>query len=263
MMRRILPLLALLVPLPLTAQQLHVPIIPDLIGPNTEGANVSVVVTPGLKSNRNLRNSLRNARTRMQKGGEVSARALRALANAGDGLASQRYVRLLQAEQEYPNPSDLAYYSAIAVGTGRIWTLGTMIEAMHQLDPDTEPRQRVRKYIQVLSPHAWAGNITALQAVVDFNGEGRLFGPLSERTRARIQVEAARHGDGRIELSIAVAMLERIRAAANPDPKELAHARSLLQQSAKSTHLAVATSAQNLLLLIETPETGAQSGDNS
>ena len=65
MMRRILPLLALLVPLPLAAQQLHVPIIPDLIGPNTEGANVSVVVTPGLKSNRNLRNSLRNARTRM------------------------------------------------------------------------------------------------------------------------------------------------------------------------------------------------------
>lgn len=263
MMRRMFALLVLLAPLPLAAQQTHVPIIPNLFGPNTDAANVSVVVTPGLTSNRNLRNSLRNARTRMQKGGEVSARELRALANAGDGLASQRYVRLLQAEEAEPNPSDLAYYAAVAVGTGRVWTLRTMIEAMHQLDPKTEPRQRVRKYIQVLYPHAWAGNLAALQAVVEFNGEGRLFGPLSDKTRTRIQVEAAKHGDGRIELGIAVAMLERLRATENPNRTDQAYARRLLQQSANSTHLAVATSAQNLLLLIGPPETGAQSGDNS
>lgn len=263
MIRLVLPLLAMLAPVPLAAQQVHVPIIPNLIGPNTEGAQVSVVVDRGLTSNRNLRRSLRDARTRMQQGDNLSAEELRALANAGDGLAAQRYVRLIEAQQTTPNPSDMAYFSAIAVGTGRVWTLRTMIDAMHRLDPETEPRERVRKYIKVLYPHAWAGNTLALQAVVEFNGEGRLFGPLSDKTRARIQTEAAKHGDGRIELGIAVAMLERSRAAATPDPKDLAYARRLLQQSAKSTHLAVATSAQNLLLLIQTPETGAQNSDNS
>jgi hypothetical protein len=249
--RYLLPFLALMAPLPLTAQQVHVPIIPNLIGPNTDGAQVSVVVDRGLTSNRNLRSSMRAARTRMQQGQDVGAEALRALANLGDGLAAQRYVRLLEAQDTAPNPSDLAYYSAIAVGTGRIWTLRTMIEAMHQLDPETEPSARLRTYIKVLYPHAWAGNTLALQAVVEFNGEGRLFGPLSDKTRARIQTEAAKHGDGRIELGIAVGMLERHRAAARPNPKDLAYAQRLLRQSAKSTHLAVATSAQNLLLLID------------
>lgn len=263
MKRFAVALMALVLPCSLAAQQAHVPIIPDLIGTDHGNAQVSVIVDRGLTSNRNLRNSLRAARNAMHRGDAVSASRLRALANAGDGLAAQRYVRLLLAEEATPDPSDLAFYSAIAVGTGRIWTLRTMIAAMHKLDPAREPRERIRRYIRVLYPHAWAGNTLALQAVLDFNGEGRLFGPLSDKTRARIAVEAAKHGDGRIELSMAVALLERTRAVPTSDPKDLNLARQLLEKSATSAHLAVATSAQNLLLLMQAQETGARNGNSS
>ena len=268
-MKRFIPAaLAMITALPLTAeqapQQTHVPIIPNLIAPSHEGVQVSVIVDRGLTSNRSLRSSMRAARNRMHKGGDVTAAEFLALANAGDGLAAQRYVRMMLNDKETKaDPSDLAYFSAIAVGTGKVWTLRTMIDAMHKLDPKTEPPARVRKYIKVLYPHAWAGNTLALQAVVEFNGEGRLFGPLSDKTRQRIQQVAAKHGDGRIELGIAVGMLERIRAAATPDPKDARYARVLLEKAAKSGHLAVATSAQNYLHLMNAQETGAQDADNS
>ncbi len=65
--------------------------------------------------------------------------------------------------------------------TGRIWPLQDAITAMHQLDPATEPSDRIQMYIQTLYAHALAGNALALDAVVDLNGEGRLFGPMSMR----------------------------------------------------------------------------------
>ena len=74
----------------------------------------------------------------------------------------------------------------------------------------------------MLYPHAWAGNTLALEAVVAFNGEGLLFGPLSERTRLRILNEAQEHGDGRVEFGMAMALLERSRATETQDPKDLA-----------------------------------------
>jgi hypothetical protein len=241
---------------PLAAQEVPGSIIPNLIAPNIDGTRVSVTVDRGLTSDKQLRSSaLRKARMALRKGGEVSAKDLRALAEAGDGLAAQRYVRVLTSADTSPNMSDLAFFSAVAVGSGRIWTLRTMIDALHQLDPKTEPPARVRKYIQVLYPHAWAGNTLAMEAVVAFNGEGRLFGPLSERTRGRILASAIEHGNGRIEFGIAMALLERARATETPDPEDLANARSLLKQAMASDHLAVSTSARNLLRLMDNPKT--------
>ncbi|MEM8654418.1 MAG: hypothetical protein AAGF36_06705 [Pseudomonadota bacterium] len=225
-------------------------VIPNVIAPSTEGVQISVKVTPGLRSSKRLRSAaLRQARTDLHAGDPVTATDLRALAEAGDGLAAQRYVRVLEASGT-ADPSDLAYFSAVAVGTGRVWTLDTMVRAMHQLDPATEPQTRINKYISVLYPHAWAGNPLALQAVIDFNGAGRLFGPLSDRTRQRILDQARAQDDGRLELGLAVALLER----ANPD--DTIQARELLQRAEASEHLAVKTTAQNLLRRITavTPE---------
>lgn len=238
--------------LPLGAAAQDAPVIPNLIAPADTSARISVTVDPGLRTSNALRPELRRARAALHAGNPVSAENLRRLAQAGDGLAAQRYVRVLSAKDN-ADPSDIAYFAAIAVGTGRIWTLEKMIEAMHRLDPGTEPRARIRKYIRVLYPHAWAGNSVALQAVVDFNGEGRLFGPLTERTRQRIEAEAREQGDGRIELGLAVAMLKRTRAIQTPDPAELDQARSLLLLAEASDHLAVRTTAQNLLRLMDEP----------
>jgi hypothetical protein len=129
----------------------------------------------------------------------------------------------------------------------------TMIAAMHELDPVEEPRDRIRKYIRVLYPHAWAGNRPALNAVVAFNGEGRLFGALSNRTRDRILSQSEKNGDGRIELGMAVSLLER--AAETPNEEDMAQAKSLLERVKSSDHLAVRTSALNLLRLMDPPET--------
>ena len=237
--------------LPVAAQSQTAPIIPNLIAPDTSSDLISVKVDRGLTSNKSLRSaSLRQARTRLQKGGDVTNDELRALAAAGDGLAAQRYVRILQ-NNNAASASDIAFFAAVAVGTGRIWTMGAMIDAMHKLDPASEPRERIRKYIRVLYPHAWAGNARALEAVVAFNGEGRLFGPLSQATRDRILAESQKTGDGRIELGMAMGLLERIAAAEEPDPDAQAQARELLERAAGSTHLAVTTTAQNLLRLLD------------
>jgi len=249
-------LIACGVAMPLAAQDASGPIIPNLIASNIEDTRVSVTVDPGLRSSKRLRTvALRNARAALHDGRDVSAHDLRLLAEAGDGLAAQRYVRVLDSASAKPSQSDLAYFSAVAVGTGRIWTLRTMVDALHQLDPETEPRARVRKYMQVLYPHAWAGNTLALEAVVAFNGEGRLFGALSERTRERILAEARKQGNGRIEFGIAMGLLERTRAAETPDPADLALARNMLELASASDHLAVRTSAQNLLRLMDNPKT--------
>lgn len=251
-MRMVAMILALGCGTAVVAQEAHSPVIPNLIAPGKGDTRVSVIVDRGVTSHKQLRTAAsRRARAALHAGQEVSAADLRALAGAGDGLAAQRYVRILQAAKTPADPSDIAFYAAVAVGTGRVWTLGAMIEAMHKLDPATEPKARVRKYIQVLYPHAWAGNTAALEAVVAFNGEGRLFGPLSERTRQRIAVETRAHGDGRIELGMAMGLLERARAAQTLDPADLDQARDLLVRAAASEHLAVATTAQNLLRLMD------------
>lgn len=251
------PLIALGFSLPLAAQEVYTPIIPSVIAHDLGDTRISVTVDTGLTSNKQLRSAaLRNARAAMHGGGDVSPEHLRALAEAGDGLAAQRYVRLLQASDIPPSPSDLAYFSAISVGAGRIWTLKTMIDAMHELDPKSEPRARINKYIRVLYPHAWAGNPLALEAVVAFNGEGRLFGSLSDRTRDRILAESRKHGDGRIELGMALSLLERTRAAESPVPEDLDLAHSLLKLAENSDHLAVKASAQNLLRLMDKGKTG-------
>ena len=85
--------------LPVVAQTQTAPIIPNLIAPDTSSDLISVKVDRGLTSNKSLRSaSLRQARTRLQKGGDVTNDELRALAAAGDGLAAQRYVRILHAD---------------------------------------------------------------------------------------------------------------------------------------------------------------------
>ncbi|APX14281.1 hypothetical protein [Tateyamaria omphalii] len=251
-MMRALAAFVFVLSLPLStaaAQDLPRSNIPNVIAPaGLEAERVSVVVDRGLTSNKGLRSrALRVARDALHAGEPVAADQLRSLAEAGDGLAAQRYVRLLQAKKAQGTPSDIAYFSAIAVGTGRIWTLGAMIDAMHTLNPETEPKARVRKYIQVLYPHAWAGNRLAFEAVVDFNGAARLFGPLSERTRARILEEAQKQGDGRIELGMAMGLLERATDKDRASGSDLTDARALLQVAVQSKHLGVSTTAANLL----------------
>ena len=214
---------------------------------DTASRQISVKVSAGLTKTRKLPTpALRAARKAMLAGTEIGPADLRALADHGDGLAAQKYVRLLATAIPPADPSDIAYYGSLAVSTGRVWSLPQAVAAMRQLDPETEPSKRKRAYIAMLYPHAWAGNTLALDAVIDLNGEGRLFGPMSEATRKRILEVDAKTG-GRIFLRLALGLMQK------PDrsPAEDAQLRDYLARAAKTDNLAVKTTSSNLLALLD------------
>lgn len=230
---------ALLLAAPALAQQTPMP-----FAPSKETRQISVEVTQGRSSMRGLPRDLREARRMMLDRQEIPDSSMRRLADRGDGLAAQRYVRRLVAQGEMEaQASDVAYYAAIAVGTGRVWTLPQMIEAMGHLSAKTEPRARIRKYIQVLYPHAWAGNTIALQAVVDFNGEGRLFGALSDSTREKIVSHSGKAGDGMIPLRMALVLMEKHEMTKD----ETAEARRLLDSARQTTHPGIRATAEAMM----------------
>ncbi|MEM8730018.1 MAG: hypothetical protein AAGF79_08870 [Pseudomonadota bacterium] len=245
-MRRLTILAALLAPVMLPAQTIPIP-----LSDSAETRQISVAVAPGVRSMRQVPSArLRVLRARMHRGEDLPSTALKELANLGDGLAAQRYVRRLLDSPD-ASPSDIAYYAAIAVGAGRVWTLPDMIDAMRLLDPQSEPWFRIRTYISVLYGHAWRGNTLALDAVEEFNGAGKLFGPLTERTRARMIAQAEKNGDGRLELRMALALLEQ-GAAQNELPEaDVAQLRGLLSQAAAADSLSARAMAENLLTLTE------------
>lgn len=229
--------LALAAPVPAPAEPLAV-----LFPGDPASHDISVTVTPGLSSMSALPSlTLRNVRRRMHAGEEIPDPALRELAAWNDGLAAAKYLQRLRTRPA-AHPSELAWYAAIAAGTGRTWALRDMIAAMGRLDPATEPKERMRKYIRVLYAHAWAGNEMALDAVIAFNGPDRLFGPLSEATRAKILAEAERIGNGRIELRMAMRLLED-----RPLPEAArAEVTAYLARAAGSDHPGIAAAAQAL-----------------
>lgn len=224
--------------------------VPMTIRPSVETKGISVEVVAGRSSMSGLSATLRAARSAMHEGGAVEPDLLRQLAERGDGLAALRYVRVLQADPA-SSASDMAYFSALAVQTGRGYLLDEMLDAMDLLDPATEPRNRVNTYIAALYPQAWAGNAIALDAVYRFNGDGRLFGALSDRTRDRLLDEMRRIGDGRGELGIAINLLEaRAKNETSPFGEE-GRVRSLLTDAANSTHPGTIAAANALLLSLE------------
>lgn len=213
-----------------------------LMPPDPADRQISVVVSPGLASNAGLPDDLRLARENMQAGQDISAAELRALADRNDGLAAQKYVRLLLADPA-ATASDIAYYATVAVGTGRVWSMPDAVAAMRLLDPATEPVERTRAYVRMLYPHAWAGNALALDAVIDLNGEGRLFGALSEETRLKILEQDAINADGRAVMRLALALLSQ----PSRTPEQEALVDDYLTRAAAVTNLAISVTAANLL----------------
>ncbi|UWQ19664.1 hypothetical protein [Jannaschia sp. M317] len=221
--------------------------VPMTIPPAATASGITVQVTEGRRSMRGLNSRLRAARRAMHQGADVSPEDLRDLADRGDGLAATRYTRILLADPA-ATASDRAYYAALAVQTGRGYLLDEMLTAMDRLDPEAEPRDRVRLYISTLYPQAWAGNAVALDAVYRFNGEGTLFGALSDATRDRLLAEMREIGDGRGQLGMALRLLEA-RAKADTDTawSEADRVQTLLTEAAASPHPGVATAAATLL----------------
>lgn len=250
MIRRLI-LIAALVGAPVAAwaeaQGLNIPI------PAAEEArDVAVVVDRGLTKTKYLRSrALRNARRAMLAKEPVSEEDLRALADRKDSLAALKYQQILWQRGVKENASDIAYYGSVAAAAGRVSAFHKMVRAMHHLDPQTEPAGRKRQLMRVLYPYAWGGNAVALDALVDFNGEGRLFGALSQKTRSRILAQAE-GGDGRTELRLAVNLLKNDTRTRDDEAEAL----RLLERAQHSSRLSVQTTALNLIALVGSWQAG-------
>lgn len=238
---RALSLLAVALPGPVCAQP--APALPALPGlDDSRSRQISVVVTRGLTRTVDLPTAgLQQARLDMLAGFPVVDADLRALADHWDGLAAQHYVRRLLEAEPRGSDSDIAFYGSIAVATGRVWSMADAVEAMRRLDPATEPPERIKVYSDMLYPHAWAGNSLALAAVIDLNGDGRLFGPLSTATRARLLELGDQTGDGRIALQMAMSLLM------SPTPENRQQAQDYLSRAKAGNDLAVQAMAAALL----------------
>jgi hypothetical protein len=218
--------------------------------PDDASATVSVTVIEGLRSNARVpTEALRTARKAMQDGQDIAVDDLKALADLGDGLAAQRLVRLIGSGGTEASTSDLAHYAGIAVGTGRVAMLPTLVEALLRIDPLTEPPERVAAHASVIYAHAWAGNALAMDALIALNGEGRLFGPLSDATRSKIEAAGDEAGDGRIFLTMALVDLQP-----GGDP---ARAAGYLTRAAEGSSMMVRLAAETLLNNRATPAQAA------
>jgi hypothetical protein len=236
---RTLAVLALLAAVPAGADIILPPIPYD-----AAGAKISVITaTPLSGTNKLPPGDMRKARKAMIAGAEISDQMLRDLADQGDSLAAQKYVQRLVDRGIAQNASDIAYYGSFAVGTGKVFLLKDTIEAMRRLDPATEPQARRDAYVAMLYPHAWAGNTLALDAVIGMNGEGRLFGPMTDETRARITEVGERLGGPRFALRQALIHLQNRPMTAG----DRAEARRSLAIAAQSQDLTVRVTAENLL----------------
>lgn len=215
--------------------------------PRAEVQNDTVmIVDRGLTKTRYLPTEvLKSRRIAMLDGQVLSDGELISLAERKDSLAALKYTQRLWDRGVEAHASDIAYYGSIAAAAGRKSAFHKMLRAMYLLDPATEPSARKRQLISVLYPNAWNGNTQALDAVVDFNGEGKLFGALSNKTRLRI-LTAAKSGDGRVELRMAVNLLNT--KTRTPDDEE--QAIWLLERAQQSSTLSVAATAQNLIALV-------------
>jgi hypothetical protein len=213
---------------------------PMMVPPPFESTRIGVTVFPSLATNAGLPDDLRFARLAMQAGNVVSPTMLRDLADRRDGLAAARYVDWLLTEAPAPTASDIATYAAIAAGTGRTSYFAEFVEALYHLDPATEPDDRKALYISVLYPHAWEGNLLALDAVIDLNGPDRLFGALSDATRDRILEQ---DDSGRAALRLALGLL--LKSPRSDDDEATINA--YLTRAMGADNLGLSVTAANLL----------------
>ncbi|MEQ8341899.1 MAG: hypothetical protein RID15_00355 [Marinovum algicola] len=204
-----------------------------------ESRRIAVVVDRGITHTRQLPTAeLRRLRKAMVGNRPLRDADLRRLAEAGDGLAALRMVKRLRPRGPAEHASDIAYYASIASGAGRQGLFDDFVAALYLLDPAREPKHRVSQFIRVLYPHAWAGNSLAQDALIALNGPGKLFGPMSEATRARIRQE----GGARMVLALAMKDLSRD----DLDAAALTRVIGYLELAERTGDLPVRTMAQSL-----------------
>lgn len=189
---------------------------------------------------------LQAARKRMVTGGQLSSSALRALADAGDGLAAYRYGKLLQTSQPPAKVGSAAHYFAIAAYTGRAFAVAPLAQLLQSEGADYGP-SLLQNSLNALTVQATSGNAKAAQFLAKMYATGVPFG--LDLTQAQHFTALAGQDDpvGAVKLGIAL-MGDASDAALNH-----VGAKAALSIAANSTNLSAKVTAENLLRLLDTP----------
>jgi hypothetical protein len=203
---------------------------------------------------------LQSARKRMIAGRRISFDQMRAIADAGDGLAAFRYAERLLELDDPALLDDAAHYFASAAHTGRDYAVAPLLRVL--VMPGIEISEARLKHIETaLRRHALRGNAKATEALIGFYSTGTPFG-LQPEAANELQQAVALGGDP--EAAIAMAL----RAMSDPATTlSDADIEALLQVAVTSENLGQRTTAENILSLLQkrTPaagETPTETGEN-
>ncbi|UWQ17945.1 hypothetical protein [Jannaschia sp. M317] len=217
-------------------------------GPDSDARRITVTLTPGIRSGRELRSaSLKDTRRRLSQDQPVTRDALRALADAGDGMAALHLARQFDAEGLRVNPANLAHYYGMAAATGRLGGLFGLVDTLKRVDPEQTSEARLAMLKRTVLAYAQAGNSVAIEALAGFHSTGRPFGPLDADLQA-LATTGAGQGAALIALQLAS---DRMQTGWN-DAQALTEAQGYLRAASSSKSVRVQLLAVNLLPLLQT-----------
>lgn len=219
---------------------------------------------PGVQSTAELADpALRSLRKRMVAGGTLGAADLRALADAGDGLAAFKFGKFLDESATTADEglSARIHYYSIAAYTGRDFAVPPLLRLVTG-KADLEGvlgKARLRGVEDALLAAARRGNADAALALSLAYAEGTPFGPKPEEAeRLLLSLTDA----GTAEAARAAVKLALLAIGPDPaQPLDAVAARQLLQIAAKGPDLGARAMAENLERLLRkalTVATGTQ-----
>ncbi|WP_126623148.1 hypothetical protein [Oceaniglobus ichthyenteri] len=212
-------------------------------GYDAEARKISVTLTRGVRSGRDLpTQSLRTTRERMVDDLPVTIDALRALADAGDGIAALRLIAQLEEEGHSAAPENLAHYYGLAASTGRVVGLFGLVRTLKQVDPAKAGPARLRMLQDIVMAYAKAGNPVASAAMMEFHRTGHPFGPMPGAI-----AELATAGQGKSNAVIALQLAGDLIQTGWDDPAALARAQTHLRAAETADSVRIKLIAGNLL----------------
>ena len=191
--------------------------------------------------------TLRALRRAMLAGEELGMSDLRALADAGEGLAAFRLAKLLEAEGK-PDPTGVAvHYYAIAAYTGRAFAVKPLARLLKKDGAGYSP-SRLTNALNAMTVQALSGYPEAATLLGQMYAAGSPFG--RDATKAQAYLAMASGGGSMaamLQLGVALMSDPTDIAAGNPG------ARAALQFAAAGDDLSVRVTAENLLRLMGDP----------
>ncbi len=219
---------------------------PTRVDAPKDTARADFVFDNAVRQTRNLPTAALRATRRQMLGGEdVGINGLRALADAGDGLAAFRFAKKLE-EIDIPDPTGAtAHYYAIAAYTGRDFAVRPLARLLRD-EGAAYSASRLTNSLNAMTAQALSGNPVAATLLGQMYADGMPFGRDPEKARIYLGM-AADAGNPEAVLQLGIALMS--------DPADAATdhqgARSALTQAATADDLSVRVTAENLLRLID------------